>query len=103
MNNKPFVQNANDRGQVEAARKKEATRAEQQKLDLQRILEIPEGRRVMWRFLEHCGVYRSIFEPNSRIAYNSGMQDVGHFIQGAIFDARPDALLQMMKEAQEIE
>lgn len=99
----PYVQNASNRGQVDAAKKREKDQVDQAKRDLYAVLDTPEGRRTVWRWLTHCGVYRSIFEPNSRIAYNAGMQDVGHFIQGEIIDAHPQALFQMMKEEQENE
>lgn len=101
MSDRALVRNASDREQVAKAGTKERLQQEQELEDLRKLLSMPEGRRFLWNLLGFCRVYESIFEANSKIAYNSGQQDVGHFIQGLIIKARPEALLQMMQEAQE--
>lgn len=50
-------------------------------LDLKKVLETPEGRRVMARLLAYCRVGQSIWAPGVEIHYNAGAQDVGHFLQ----------------------
>jgi hypothetical protein len=65
--------------------------------DLRAVITTPEGRRVMWRLLSRCGTFASIWEPSAKIHYNSGQQDVGHYLMAEIVEAEPSALLEMMK------
>lgn len=97
----PLVSNASSPKQVERAQSKQKDQARQQMDDIRTLLETAEGRRFLWRLLGHCRVFESVFEPNSRMAYNSGMQDVGHFVLGEIMKARPEAYILMMQEHQE--
>lgn len=66
--------------------------------DIRALLKLPEGRRFFWRLLGHTRVNASIWDGSARIHYNSGRQDVGHFILAEICTAREEAYLQMMKE-----
>ena len=100
MTNKPLVQNAADRKQVTDAKEKERGKREQDLNDLITVLNTKEGRRVLWRLLEHCGVFSSVFDPSARIYRNSGKQDVGHFIMSEISEADQEFLFVMMKENQ---
>jgi hypothetical protein len=90
--------NAADPAQVKAAEKKEMFRREDQLNDLRKILSMKEGRRVLWRLLEQCRVFASVWEPSAKIHYNSGRQDLGHFIVSEIVEANDEAYLQMMRE-----
>lgn len=101
LDSEPVVHNAANEKEVAAAGKKQRDRRRREIDDVRAVLATAEGRRFLWRLLGHCGVSKSIFAPNSRIAYNSGMQDVGHFVQGEIVEARPEAYLQMINEHQE--
>lgn len=95
--------NVGNRKQVEAARKKIRLNTEAEAKDLETVLNTKEGRSLLWRLLGQFKVFESVFEPNSRISYNAGIQDAGHFILAQIMDVRPDAWLQMMQEAKEKE
>lgn len=99
--NDALVGNAGSKQQVEKAKTTERIERDQQLDDLNSILNTEGGRRFLWRVLDHLGVFKSVFEPNSRIAYNAGLQDAGHFILAEIVEAQPEALLTMMKESQE--
>lgn len=69
--------------------------------DLRVVLSAREGRRLVWRLLGHCRVYGSVMHQDPYIhAYNSGQQDVGHFLMSEIIEANPEAYLVMTKEAQ---
>lgn len=96
-----MVKNAADQGQVRAAEKKEAYTRDHELNDLRRVLETPEGRRVLWRFMSKCNVFGSVWEPSARIHYNSGRQDFGHFVMAEIVDASEEYLFLMMKENKE--
>lgn len=100
---KPLVQNASSSKQVREAGKEEKKRQFNAVEDIRVVLSTRHGRRFIWGLLEHCGVFRTVFEPNSKMAYNSGMQDVGHFVLGEIMKAQPEAYITMMMEAKEEE
>jgi hypothetical protein len=91
-----LVKNAADEGQVQAASKKEGFKRRQEIDDIQTVLSIQAGRRLLWRIIEHCKVFESIWNGSALIHYNSGKQDVGHFLLGEITEAKPEALLEMM-------
>lgn len=90
--------NASDSGKIRDARKRDAAKAAQQKDDLIKILEKDFGRRFVWRMLCECKVFESIWSPSALIHYNSGRQDVGHWLLAQVNDAQLDAILIMMTE-----
>lgn len=90
--------NAASPRQVAKAGIRENEEAAQRKEDLKTVISTPEGRRFIWRMLDHCGVFRSVFSPSAHIYYNSGKQDVGHFLQGEIGRDFPDLYQLMVKE-----
>lgn len=99
-----LVQNAADAGQVRKARKRERSTRGRELHDLRVVLGTPEGRRFAWRLLGQCRVLASIYsESPTRIAYNSGQQDVGHFLMAEIDAANPEALALMRDEARKLE
>jgi hypothetical protein len=93
--------NAADEQSLAESAKREKNQRSQELDDLQKILTMPEGRRVIWRFLEHTNAFASIWENSARIHYNAGRQDVGHFIIAEVEAAAQDALFVMMKEAKD--
>lgn len=67
--------------------------------DLIKVLDIPEGRRVLWRLLSEAGVYRSSFTENSnRTAFNEGRRDIGLLLLKDVNLAKPNAFAQMQRE-----
>ncbi len=94
----PLVSNAGDKKQVRNAKQREKRDSEQFSLDMNAVLKSPAGRAVLWRMLEHCGAFKSVWSPSALIHYNSGKQDVGHWLLAEINDADPDALFYLMKE-----
>lgn len=92
------VKNAADKKQVKEASRKvkdlDAARIE----DLRAVLQTIEGRRFLWRTLEHCQVFGTIWHGSALIHYNSGRQDVGHYLMDQITQADPEAMVQMIKE-----
>lgn len=93
-----FVKNAADEGQVREAEQKQSNKRKTEIADLRAILGTQAGRRFIWRLLGKCKVNGSIWEPNERIYYNSGQQDIGHFIMSEVVTAGEDFYLQMMTE-----
>lgn len=75
-------------------------RARQRELnDLRIVMSTREGRRFLWRLMGHCQVFGSVMDEGGRIQYNSGRQDVGHFVMDEALEANPTSFLAMMKEA----
>lgn len=93
---------ADQEKQVEAADKKRELKRLKELEDLRFVLKNVEGRRVFWRLMTHCRVLESIWENSAKIHYNSGKQDVGHFVMSEVVNANEDAYLLMMKENKEI-
>lgn len=94
-----LVRNAADPQQVRRGARVANRRRERELNDLRAVLATAEGRRVVWRLLEHCHVFASIWDPSSRIHYQAGRQDVGHYLMAEIAAADDDALLVLMRDA----
>lgn len=92
------VRNASNKEHIERVETKQKIAEKQRIEDLVRLLAMPEFRRFIWRLLSRCKVNQSVFEQSARIYYNSGQQDIGHYVLGEVVEARPDAYIQMMEE-----
>jgi len=97
--NHSYVKNAADAEQVKEAGRKVQDRRKQELDDIREITSSVAGRRFMWRLLEHCKVFESIWEPSAKIHHNAGRQDVGHFLMAEVVAADEAVLLKMMSEA----
>jgi hypothetical protein len=95
-----LVDNAGDEQQVKEARRKEKYIRKNELADVREVLAIPAGRRLLWRLMKHCKVWESVWHPSALIHYNSGQQDVGHFLLTEISEAQPTALVDMIIENQ---
>lgn len=96
---KSLVKNAADEGQVKTAAEKEKRGRERDLDDLYFVTSDVRGRRAMWRILSYCGTFKSIWEPSAKIHYNSGQQDVGHFLLDSLMEASEENYLLMAREA----
>lgn len=93
------IKNAANESQVEKAKTAEERERELELADLRFILSHAQGRRFIWRLLKHCRVFNSVFNNSGSVTYyHSGMQDVGHFIQAEVIEAKKEAYLEMMRE-----
>jgi hypothetical protein len=97
-----LVRNASDAKQVKRGKESEARRQEREVAELRDVLRTIEGRRVLWRFLEKCGVFESIMETSARIYYNAGKQDLGHYLLGEIGKADANAYILMQQDAKRL-
>lgn len=96
---KPFVKNASSKKQVKEAAKKERFKEHGEKEDMSKVLSLPEGRRVLWRVLSQCGVFRSSVEHSGSMTYfNEGRRDIGLFLVNEINLADMMAFPKMMQE-----
>lgn len=68
--------------------------------DISKVLDIVEGRRLIWRLLSETGVYRSSFTQDSlQTAFNEGRRDIGLVILTDMNLAKPGAFAQLQREA----
>lgn len=95
----PLVTNAADEGQVKSAGIKEKIGRDRDLDDMKKVLATDFGRRFVWRLLSRAKVFESIFETSSKIYYNAGIQDFGHYLVAEVVDANPDAYIQMMLDS----
>ena len=93
-----LVKNAADPQQVRAATQKERFRRKDELDDVRFLLSTSQGRRFLWRLLDHCRVFASIYETSAVIHYNAGQQDIGHFLMAEIVAADQAGFLTLMKE-----
>lgn len=97
-NDRPLVQNAADPRQVAHAGRKEKQARERELEDLRLILLTAEGRRFLWRVLGYCRFATDVWDPSSRIHFNAGLQNVGHWVLAEITAADEEAFYLMMRE-----
>lgn len=67
--------------------------------DLRMMIKKPEGRRVIWKILETCGVFKASFALNSmQGAFNEGKQDIGLALLSDLNEADTHIFAQMQSE-----
>lgn len=98
MQKRALVKNAASEKQVRKAKSEEKRLRSEYIDDLEYILKTPQGRNVVWKILEDCSVFGSIWEPSAKIHYNAGKQDFGHNLLASVVEAGEKYLFQMMKE-----
>lgn len=84
---------------VKAAELKEKDLRRQELNDIRTLLSNASGRRFIWRLLEKCRTFESVFSSDPNHVYvNIGQQDLGHFLLAEITEADENLLLKLMKE-----
>lgn len=69
-------------------------------LDLEELLSIPQGRRVLLRLLERCGVYRNAFSiEGETTALRLGEQNIGLWLIAQIEEVGPTEYPKLLLEA----
>lgn len=86
---------------AEAAGEEAAAR---NRLDVDFLLGMENGRRFLWRVLGTAGVYRLSFtregvEPALQTGFAEGRRSLGLEVLGWIQDANPEAYIRMQQEA----
>ena len=101
MADRSLVRNAADRKQVDRASKLEKQHRENELADLRAVLELPAGRRLLWRLLGKYKWGQSTFDLEAtQMAFNTGMQNAGNYLMAEITEADAGKLLTMMQESQ---
>lgn len=94
---RPLVKNAGSERQVRRAARTETERSERFRDGLKQTLATPGGRAFIWGLLGEARVYESAWHDHgSRMAFNVGQQDFGHFIMAECI-AADEAMFQLME------
>jgi hypothetical protein len=65
--------------------------------DIRAILASKEGKRFVWRILEHCGLYRNSFAAQAKMTeYNCGVQSVAQWLVDECVSAHPKATAELI-------
>ena len=81
------------------SKKEYKNRRDREISDLQAVLKKPEGRRVVYKILCECGVFKASFALNSNTtAFNEGKRDIGLGLLAELDLAEPNVYSQMLKE-----
>ncbi len=92
-----LVANAGSERQVRAAQRREKARSDRLTDNLKTVLGTPAGRAVIYGLLVEARVYASVWSDHgSRMAFNVGQQDYGHWLLAQCIDA-DEALMQIME------
>ncbi len=98
-----MVQDVGDPEQVNDKKKRWQLEKEQQEHEFRAVASTPEGRAVLWRILELCGLYSSSFTGDVYHAFLAeGRRDVGLKILrlfGELKDEGDSLMFRMMREA----
>ena|ERR1019366_3909337 len=98
MANDSIIRDTGDKQSIERVAKKQENTRQQLREDYLALLNNASGRRVLWSIMAQCKTFESIWDPSSKVHYNAGRQDVGHFLMAKIMEVKPDAFTTMMIE-----
>ncbi len=91
-----------DTGNVKEVKKRKTKAqlaAERDDAWLREVLSTEGGRAVLYKILEHCGVYRSPITDPLETFRELGRQDVGRWLMGEIFTCQSHVYTTMREEA----
>lgn len=84
---------------IEEREQKEILKFKQEISDLKFVLSTPQGRRLLWRYLEFAGVYeQSAHASGSWTYFNEGRRSVGLKLLAEITAHDPESYFKMILE-----
>lgn len=94
-----MVPNLADEEIVKKLEMKEKDVRKQELNDIRTVLSNASGRRFLWRVLNRCNSFSTIFSADlSTMSYNSGQQDLGHYLMAEVTEADENLLFKLMKD-----
>lgn len=90
----------------EAARESQDRERKQSKdteeSDFKWLMKSKRGRRIVWRVLDQCGVFRMSFNTNAmQMSFNEGNRNTGNRLLSMITNTAPDDFVLMLSESKE--
>ncbi len=74
--------------------------AERESADIRWLMESEQGRRIVWRFLNRSGVFRSSFSSDAlAMAFAEGNRNTGLQLMAQVHELCPDMYPEMVREA----
>lgn len=97
MDEQPF--DAGNEHEVKKRRTKDKLRRETEVEDLKKLLATKEGRRFIWKILQHCNIYENSFTGNSTTFFKEGRRDIGLWLLTELHYADKTAYANLQLEA----
>lgn len=95
--------NAANPEEIKKAEVKQKSKLDQEVDDLVWVLSTKQGRRFIWKWLSHCGVFQSsVHNSGSMTYFNEGQRNVGLKLFSEITEYLPESYLLAMKESREV-
>lgn len=95
-----LVRNASDRRQVKRGKQVEDLRAQREASDLRVVLDLPAGRRLLWRVLVQSRIKDVIFSSDALLmAARAGQRELGRWLERILTEVDPEALAVIRREA----
>lgn len=91
------MKNVSDVREVKDAKLSEKLKRERDLNDIRFLISSVQGKRVFWKYLELCGVYKSSFTGSSETFFLEGQRNIGLKILADIMEADPKAYVSMME------
>lgn len=91
--------NAGSRAQVEKKTKRASLKEQHERENLRKTVETYEGRAVVWRILERCGIYSASFMGDGYTEFREGKRSIGLWILTELHAYDPNVYLKMQAEA----
>lgn len=79
--------------------RKRKIKREREMGDLRSVLNTAEGRRVLWRILSQAQVFTASYTGDQDTFFNEGKRNIGIWMLEELMQAKPEAFLQMQREA----
>ena len=91
--------NASDPKQIADVEGKAKRKSSQEDSDLLAVMSAPEGRRLLWRYLEITGIYKLSYTGNSETFFNEGQRNIGLKLLAEIQRVAPAEYMEMVRES----
>lgn len=91
--------NAADPIEIKRKGKEEKLNSSIEIADTRFILSTQQGRRFIWKYLTHAGIFTTSFTGNSTTFFNEGKRDVGLKLLADVMEASPESYVSMMRES----
>lgn len=79
-------------------RERQEMREMERRQDYEKLLAMPEGRRVLWDIVGRCNIFQAITVTNASMYMMQGAKNIGLGVIDDIERIDPDAFILMMRE-----
>lgn len=102
MSDLPVITDTTDEKQIRAGKRLVSKRDHAELGDLRSLLQLPPGRRFIYRVLSQCGIYHDNFTPDALVmAKLAGERGIGLWLLRELDKIDPGMIIQLMREAAE--